>query len=71
MKTIIISTLFALSIAAAMNVADFGVAAAQGAVCFRGDTMDRDGGHSGALGAPKCDGNYAQRVVLLTNRVAA
>jgi hypothetical protein len=24
------------------------------ASCFRGDVMDSDGGHTGAIGAPKC-----------------
>lgn len=71
MKAFIIGALSALTFAAALNVADIGAAVAQTNVCFRGDTMERDGGHSGALGAPKCDGIYAQRFVVEANRAVA
>jgi hypothetical protein len=68
MKAFIISTLSALTLAGALNVTDIGVAAAQGGACFRGDTMDRDGGPTGALGAPKCGTNHTRRTVFRADR---
>jgi hypothetical protein len=68
MKAFIISTLSALTLAGALNVADIGVAAAQAGACFRGDTMDRDGGPTGALGAAKCGTNHTQPTAFRANR---
>jgi hypothetical protein len=68
MNTFVISALSALLLAASLNVASIGAASAQTASCFRGDTMDRDGGPSGRLGSPQCGGNYAQRIVIGTDR---
>jgi hypothetical protein len=55
MRTFIISALSALSLAASLNAVSINAANAQAPSCFQGDTMDRDGGVTGALGAPKCD----------------
>jgi hypothetical protein len=69
MNTFIISTLSALVLAGGLNLGSVALANAQGfPPCFRGDTMDRDGGPSGALGAPKCGANYAQGVVVHMDR---
>jgi hypothetical protein len=58
MKAFIINALSALTLAGALNAAGISVATAQTGACFRGDTMDRDAGHTGALGAPKCTAKF-------------
>jgi hypothetical protein len=57
MKTLLIRLMAVLALGTSV-VAIPALANAQ-TTCFQGDTMDRDGGHSGALGAPSC--NYQPR----------
>jgi hypothetical protein len=68
MKSLVINVLSAILVVGGLSVANVGAAAAQARSCFQGDTMDRDGGQSGALGAPTCGANTAQRIVIHARR---
>jgi hypothetical protein len=50
MKNILLGLFSAVVLSASVGAAS----AAPFPVCVRGDTMDRDGDHTGATGAPKC-----------------
>jgi hypothetical protein len=61
MKKVLLGLCSAVVLSASAGAAS----AAPFPVCFRGDTMDRDGDHTGAIGAPKC------AVAPSTDRMAA
>jgi hypothetical protein len=66
MKKIFAAALPILALSAGVGMASVNTATAQGfpvgsaqrfTACFQGDTMQRDGGRGGDLGAPKCSEN--------------